>query len=153
MNPCKQCVKKRNCRKCKVRKDWIRHVMKQKRKEKNMRRLVDADVLYEQIAKKEELARQRVLDTPSRMPNGDLNPSAIRYHAQLDERTQMKFMIADAPTIDAIPIAYIEKCIAELDTWIPKFKKENTGNLILTKEYLKWILNWWKFMNKEYVNE
>ncbi len=74
-----------------------------------MRRLVDADVLYEQIAKKEELAQQRVLDTPSMMPNGDLNPSAIRYHTQSDERTQMKFMIADAPTIDAIPISFIEE--------------------------------------------
>ena len=66
-------------------------------------KLIDADALYEQIAKKEELARQRVLDTPSRMPNGDLNPSAIRYTAQLDERTQMKYMIADAPTVDAEP--------------------------------------------------
>ena len=72
-----------------------------------MRRLIDADALYEQIAKKEELARQRVLDTPSRMPNGDLNPSAIRYTAQLDERTQMKFMIADAPTVEAIPVEWI----------------------------------------------
>ena len=70
------------------------------------RRLIDADALYEQIAKKEELARQRVLDTPSRMPNGDFNPSAIRYHTQLDERTQMKFMIADAPTIDAEPVRH-----------------------------------------------
>ena len=71
-----------------------------------MKKLIDADALYEQIAKKEELARQRVLDTPSRMPNGDFNPSAIRYATQLDERTQMKFMIADAPTIDAEPMRH-----------------------------------------------
>lgn len=71
-----------------------------------MTRLIDADALYEQISKKEELARQRVLDTPSRMPNGDFNPSAMRYATQLDERTQMKFMIADAPTIDAEPVRH-----------------------------------------------
>lgn len=71
-----------------------------------MDRLIDADALYEQIAKKEELARQRVLDTPSRMPNGDFNPSAMRYATQLDERTQMKFMIADAPTVDAEPVRH-----------------------------------------------
>lgn len=71
-----------------------------------MTRLIDADALYEQISKKEELARQRVLDTPSRMPNGDFNPSAMRYATQLDERTQMKFMIADAPTIDAEPVKH-----------------------------------------------
>ena len=71
-----------------------------------MARLINADALYEQIAKKEELARQRVLDTPSRMPNGDFNPSAMRYATQLDERTQMKFMLADAPTIDAEPVRH-----------------------------------------------
>lgn len=72
-----------------------------------MTRYIDGNALYEQVAKKEELARQRVLDTPSRMPNGDFNPSALHYATQLDERTQMKFMIADAPTIDAIPIEWI----------------------------------------------
>ena len=75
-----------------------------------MTRLIDANALYEQIAKKEELARQRVLDTPSRMPNGDFNPSAVRYAAQLDERTQMKFMIADASTIDAVPVIRCKDC-------------------------------------------
>ena len=69
-------------------------------------RLIDADALREQIAEKEELARQRVLDTPSRMPNGNFNPSAMRYATQLDERTQMKFMIVDAPTVDAVPVRH-----------------------------------------------
>ena len=86
-----------------------------------MRRLVDADVLYEQIAKKEELARQRVLDTPSMMPNGNLNPSAIRYTAQLDERTQMKFMIADAPIIDAIPVSFIQELIKQDNQFIEAY--------------------------------
>ena len=72
-----------------------------------MTRYIDGDALYEQIAEKEELARQRVLDTPLQMPNGDLNPFALRYATQLDERTQMKFMIADAPSVDAIPIEWI----------------------------------------------
>lgn len=72
-----------------------------------MTKYIEAGALYEQIAKKEELARQRVLDTPSRMPNGDFNPSALHYATQLAERTQMKYMIADAPSIDAIPIEWI----------------------------------------------
>ena len=90
-----------------------------------MDRLIDADALYEQIAKKEELARQRVLDTPSRMPNGDFNPSAMRYATQLDERTQMKFMIADAPTIDAVP------------HWIPCSERlpEENRTVIASTEY------------------
>lgn len=87
-----------------------------------MKKLIDADALYEQIAKKEKLAQQRVLDTPSRMPNGDLNPSAIRYFTQLDERTQMKFMIADAPTI------YIEP------HWIPCSER--------LPEYFETVITW-----------
>lgn len=66
-----------------------------------MARYIDADKIYERIAEKEELARQRVIDTPSRLPNGDFNPYATRYATQLDERTNFKFMIADAPTIEA----------------------------------------------------
>lgn len=65
-----------------------------------MARYIDADKINERIAEKEELARQRVIDTPSRLSNGDFNPYAIRYATQLDERTTFKFMIADAPTAD-----------------------------------------------------
>ena len=97
-----------------------------------MRRLIDADALYEQIAKKEELARQRVLDTPSRMPNGDFNPSAVRYATQLDERTQMKFMIADAPTIDAVPVEDIKLMLDYCKKEYAFAKKTNPTKAICT---------------------
>lgn len=41
-----------------------------------MSRLIDADALYEQLQKDEELARKRVLDTESYLPYpNNLNPS------------------------------------------------------------------------------
>lgn len=64
-------------------------------------RLIDADALYEKVQHDEELARNRVLDTESTLPYpNNLNPSYTRYVAQMDERTRLKFMIADAPTIE-----------------------------------------------------
>ncbi len=63
-------------------------------------RAIDADTLYEKLKEDEDLARQRVIDTPNSFPNGSLNPSAIRYMAQLSERTRFKEMIYDAPTIE-----------------------------------------------------
>lgn len=63
-------------------------------------RPIDADALYERLKADEELARNRVIDTPSSFPNGAVNPSAIRYMAQLNERTRFKEMMFDAPTIE-----------------------------------------------------
>jgi hypothetical protein len=63
-------------------------------------RLIDANALYERIKADEELARDRVIDTPNSFPNGQINPSAIRYMAQLNERTRFKEMVYDAPTIE-----------------------------------------------------
>lgn len=63
-------------------------------------RLIDADPIYERLKADEELARDRVIDTPSSFPNGAVNPSAIRYMAQLSERTRFKEMVFDAPTIE-----------------------------------------------------
>lgn len=56
--------------------------------------------LYRAVCDIEELARQRVIDTPSRLPNGDQNPYAIRYATQLDERSKFKFMVADARSVE-----------------------------------------------------
>ena len=75
-----------------------------------MNKYINVKLLYNQVAEKEELARQRVIDTPSRLPNGDVNPYAIRYAAQLDERTAFKFMLADAPAADVVEIIRCKDC-------------------------------------------
>ena len=72
-------------------------------------RLIDADALYERLKADEELARDRVIDTPNSFPNGAVNPSAIRYMAQLGERTRFKEMVYDAPTIDPVKHGKWEK--------------------------------------------
>lgn len=70
-----------------------------------MGRLIDGDALYKAMQDAEELARQRVLDTESTLPYpNNLNPSYTRYLAQMDERTKAKEMVADAPTVDAVPV-------------------------------------------------
>lgn len=63
-------------------------------------RLIDADALYERLRDDEDLARKRVIVTPNSFPNGMLNPAAVRYMAQLSERTRIKEIVYDAPTIE-----------------------------------------------------
>ena len=62
--------------------------------------LISRNYLYEKIAKYEELARDRVLDTPS------LSPFYPRYVAQLNERTALKHEIMDAPTVEAKEVVH-----------------------------------------------
>lgn len=47
--------------------------------------------LYRQVSAKEELARKRVIDTPTD------SPAYMRYVAQLNERTAFKHLVADFP--------------------------------------------------------
>ena len=54
------------------------------------------------MLEKEELARQRVLDTPTH------SPAYLRYVAQLNERTALKHEIMDAPTVEAKPVIHGE---------------------------------------------
>lgn len=68
-----------------------------------MSKWIDADALYDEVKKREETARQWVLDTPSSF-NGNPNPAAIRYAAILGERTTMMHMIFDAPAADVAPV-------------------------------------------------
>ena len=64
-------------------------------------RLINGDALYEQLKQDEEMARNRVLDTESSLPYpNNLNPVYTRYVAQMNERTRLKHMVADAPTIE-----------------------------------------------------
>lgn len=88
-----------------------------------MAKYIDAKSLYNQVFEKEELARQRVIDTPSRLPNGDVNPSAIRYATQLDERTTFKFMLTYAPAADVVEVVRCKDCkhyktmFCKMDIW------------------------------------
>ena len=66
-----------------------------------MSRLIDGDALYEQLKQDEEMAINRVLDTESSLPYpNNLNPVYTRYVAQMNERTRLKHMVADAPRIE-----------------------------------------------------
>jgi hypothetical protein len=76
-----------------------------------MGRLIDGDALYKAMQDAEDLARQRVVDTESTLPYpNNLNPSYTRYLAQMDERTKAKEMVADAPTVDAVPVVRCRDC-------------------------------------------
>lgn len=74
-------------------------------------RLIDADALYAKLQEHEELARKRVWDTASTLPfPNNLNPAYTRYLAQLNERTALKHMVADAPTIAQPEIIRCREC-------------------------------------------
>lgn len=74
-------------------------------------RLIDADALYKAMQDAEELARRRVLDTESTLPYPtNLNQAYTRYLAQMDERTKAKEMVADAPTVDPVPVVRCGEC-------------------------------------------
>lgn len=64
---------------------------------------IERAALYNKIAALEELARNRYLDTPSS------SPAYPRYHAQLNERTALKHLVADFPAdADVAPVRYGE---------------------------------------------
>lgn len=89
-------------------------------------RLIDADALYKAMQDAEELARRRVLDTESTLPYPtNLNPAYTRYLAQMDERTKAKEMVADAPTVDAVPVVRCKDCKwyqSDADKWCGYFE-------------------------------
>lgn len=83
-----------------------------------MDNLIDRAELYKHIAELEELARNRVCDTPTN------SPAYMRYVAQLNERTYLKHEIADALTIDPVHAAgacycreckYQDECICRIE--------------------------------------
>jgi hypothetical protein len=74
-------------------------------------RLIDGEALYKQIAESEEKARDMFLDTSSSLPCPTyINPAYTRYNERLNERTRLKHMIADAPTIDAVQVVRCKYC-------------------------------------------
>ena len=78
--------------------------------------LISRSALYAEIAEKEELARKRVLDTPTN------SPCYMRYVAQLNERTAFKHMVADTPTIEAVPVVEVNKIIDEFYSEVLNFE-------------------------------
>lgn len=71
-----------------------------------MTEYIDKSSLYKKVSKLEELARDRYLDTPCD------SPAYKRYQAQMNERTALKHLIADFPSVDVVPLCDIYRCIA-----------------------------------------
>lgn len=96
-------------------------------------RLIDGEALYERLVELENLARDRVIDTPNSFSDGSLNPAAVRYMAQLSERIQLKEMVFDAPTIKPEP------------HWIPNTKETVPKDPLRKQIQLKngWIITGW----------
>lgn len=63
-----------------------------------MAEYIEKDALYRKVAELEMLARDRYLDTPTS------SPVYPRYMAQLGDRTQLKFLIADFPAADVVEV-------------------------------------------------
>lgn len=59
-----------------------------------MSEYINKSDLYNEISKLEKLARDRYLDTPIE------SPVFVRYQSQLNERTNLKHLIADFPAVD-----------------------------------------------------
>lgn len=65
-----------------------------------MAEYIEKDRLYKMVAKKEETARNWVLDTPAN------SPAYMRYVAQLNERTAFKQMVADIPAVNVVEVRH-----------------------------------------------
>lgn len=85
--------------------------------------LISRKYLYDKMSEKEELARKRVLDTPTH------SPAYLRYVAQLNERTALKYEIADAPAVEAVPVVHGEWRHIGGDEWCCS----ECGNVISTE--------------------
>lgn len=65
-----------------------------------MKEYIDKEKLYNLIAEKEEIARQRYLDTPWD------SPAKTRYQSQLNERSELKHLIFDMQAEDVAPVVH-----------------------------------------------
>lgn len=86
-----------------------------------MSEYISKNVLYEKISELEEIARDRVLNTPKE------NPKSVGYELQLAERTAFKHLVADQP------VAYVRPVVR--GKWIEQNKKICCGenkNIIIT---------------------
>lgn len=69
-----------------------------------MAEYIEKEALYQKIAELEMLARDRYLDTPTN------SPAYTRYMTQLGERTNLKFLVADFPAVDAVEVVRCKDC-------------------------------------------
>ena len=69
-----------------------------------MKEFIDKAIFYKKIADREELARNRFLDTPFD------SPARTRYQEQLNERIAIKHMIADEPAADVVEVVRCKDC-------------------------------------------
>lgn len=65
-----------------------------------MKEYIDKAIFYKKIADREELARNRFLDTPFD------SPARTRYREQMNERIAIKHMIADEPAADVVEVVH-----------------------------------------------
>ena len=98
-------------------------------------RLIDAAELYEKTAEWEAQALHMVEITM----NDEDKTEWRKWSAILGERSAFKFDIADAPTVEAIPISFIE----EMKTWA----EENDSAEYV--DYLTHLLERWAERKEE----
>lgn len=88
-----------------------------------MAEYIDKGALYNKIAELEDLARQRVIDTPTN------SPAYPRYVAQLNEREYLKSRILAMPAADVAPVVHGKWAHLGGDEWCCT----NCGNVISTE--------------------
>lgn len=93
-----------------------------------MAELIDKGALYNKVAELEEMARNRVLDTPTN------SPCYMRYVSQMNERTELKHLIADTPTVTEAEIR--NKAI---DEFAEKLKDKSTFLKSLQNDYYGYV--------------
>ena len=69
-----------------------------------MAEYIEKGALYNKIAELEDLARQRVIDTPTN------SPAYPRYVAQLNEREYLKSRSLAMPAADVVPVVRCRDC-------------------------------------------
>lgn len=76
-----------------------------------MAEYIEREALYQELAELEELARKRVVDTPTN------SPAYMRYVTQLNERTSIKHKVYDAPAAYVAPVKHGKWIGKQLDNF------------------------------------
>lgn len=85
--------------------EWKKQKKIEEELKEGMTEYIDKSSLYKKVSKLEELARDRYLDTPCG------SPAYERYQAQMNERTALKHLIADFPSVDAVEVVRCKDCV------------------------------------------